>query len=127
MSIRDKIQELIGATEVKAFGGTDVRVQKRDASLFAFVDAEVGVRDHKVHDIGAVRYDGAVYHGASKGQLMKFLDCIDYLCGHNIIQHDAKYLFGEGQYKWQLVDTLYVSPLLFPERPYHKLLKDEKL
>ena len=27
----------------------------------------------------------------------------------------------------QLVDTLYISPLLFPERPYHKLLKDEKL
>ena len=58
---------------------------------------------------------------------MKFLDKIDYLCGHNIIRHDAKYLFGDGQQKWQFVDTLFVSPLLFPERPYHKLLKDEKL
>ena len=26
-----------------------------------------------------------------------------------------------------MVDTLYVSPLLFPERPYHKLVKDDKL
>lgn len=25
------------------------------------------------------------------------------------------------------MDTLYVSPLLFPERPYHRLVKDDKL
>jgi len=93
----------------------------------AFVDAEVNMRDQKVHDIGALRYDGAVYHGGSRKELMKFLDGIDYLCGHNIIWHDAKYLFGDGKLKCQLVDTLHVSPLLFPERPYHKLVKDEKL
>lgn len=127
MSIWDKIQELVGSTEVKASKGGNHLVQKRDASLFAFVDAEVGVRDHKVHDIGAVRHDGATYHGVSKSELVKFLDGVDFLCGHNIIRHDAKYLFGEGAQKWQLVDTLFVSPLLFPERPYHKLLKDEKL
>lgn len=28
---------------------------------------------------------------------------------------------------WHLVDTLYMSPILFPERPYHRLLKDDKL
>lgn len=114
-------------TEVKTSEEGEVRVQKRDASLYAFIDTEVGLRDHKVHDIGAVRHDGVVYHGASKIELMKFLDGVDFLCGHNIIRHDAKYLFGEGVQKFQLVDTLYVSPLLFPERPYHKLLKDEKL
>ena len=127
MSIWDKIQELMGATEGRTSGDEMVRDKRRDASLYAFVDAEVGVRDHKVHDIGAVRHDGAVYHGASKVELMKFLEGVDFLCGHNIICHDAKYLFGEGQQRWRLVDTLYVSPLLFPERPYHKLLKDEKL
>ena len=127
MSIWDKIHDLMGTTEAKASVDTEIRVQRRDASLYAFVDAEVGVRDHKVHDIGAVRYDGGVYHGASKSEFMKFLEKIDYLCGHNIIRHDAKYLFGEGGQRWQYVDTLYVSPLLFPERPYHKLLKDEKL
>ena len=121
MSIWDKIQELMSAT------GSEGDIKDRDASRYAFVDAEVGASDHKVHDIGAVRYDEAVYHGASKGELMKFLKGIDYLCGHNIIQHDAKYLFGDERQRWQLVDTLYVSPLLFPERPYHKLLKDEKL
>ena len=34
-------------------------------------------------------------------------------------------LLGEQHYT--LVDTLYWSPLLFPERPYHALLKDDKL
>ncbi len=114
-------------TKVMSSEETEINVKKRDVSLYAFVDAEVSIRSHKAHDIGAVRHDGAVYHGASKGELIKFLDGVDYICGHNIIRHDAKYIFGEVQQEWQLVDTLYVSPLLFPERPYHKLLKDEKL
>ena len=25
---------------------------------YAIIDAEVGINDHKVHDIGALRYDG---------------------------------------------------------------------
>lgn len=94
---------------------------------WAIVDVEVSLSDHKVHDIGALRYDGAVYHGCSKVELMDFLHGVDYVCGHNILHHDAKYLFGEETHKWMLVDTLYISPLLFPQRPYHRLLKDDKL
>ena len=52
---------------------------------------------------------------------------MEYLCGHNIIHHDAKYLFEDQPISWRLVDTLYLSPLLFPERPYHRLVKDDKL
>ena len=94
---------------------------------YAIVDVEVGIKDHKIHDIGALRDDGAVFHKASKDELFDFLREMDYLCGHNIIHHDAKYLFGEDSCRWHLVDTLYLSPLLFPERPYHKLVKDDKL
>lgn len=94
---------------------------------WAIVDIEVGLSDHKIHDIGALRYDGAVYHNSSKGSLMDFIRDVDYICGHNIIYHDAKYLFGNGDIQLPLVDTLYMSPLLFPERPYHRLLKDDKL
>ena len=94
---------------------------------YAIIDTEVGLRDHRIHDIGALRYDGAVYHGCSKEELMDFLGDVEYLCGHNIIHHDAKYLFGDEGCRWQLVDTLYMSPLLFPERPYHRLVKDDKL
>ena len=98
-----------------------------DASHYALVDIEVGLQDHKIHDIGALRYDDAAFHKASKYELFDFLHGIDYLCGHNIIHHDAKYLFSDKECRWVLVDTLYVSPLLFPERPYHRLVKDDKL
>ena len=94
---------------------------------YAIVDVEVGLKNHKIHDIGALRHDGATYHKASKKELFEFLSGTDYVCGHNIIHHDAKYLFANKTCQWILVDTLYISPLLFPERPYHKLVKDDKL
>ena len=94
---------------------------------YAVVDVEIGLSDQRIHDIGALRYDRAIFHKASKENLLPFLDHVEYLCGHNIIHHDAKYLFEDRQIPWRLVDTLYISPLLFPERPYHRLVKDDKL
>lgn len=94
---------------------------------YAFIDTEVGLRDHKIHDIGVLRHDGSIYHSASRDGAIHFVRKVNYLCGHNIVHHDAKFLFPDGQRQWMLVDTLYMSPLLFPERPYHKLLKDDKL
>lgn len=99
----------------------------RDASRYAFVDVEVGIKDKKIRDIGALRWDRSIYHSASKCDLLDFLKDVDFICGHNIIYHDAKYLLDENSTQWALVDTLHVSPLLFPERPYHRLLKDDKL
>lgn len=94
---------------------------------WAVVDVEVSLSDHKIHDIGALRDDGAVYHGCNKEELMLFLHNVKYVCGHNIIHHDAKYLFENDNDRFILIDTLFMSPLLFPERPYHRLLKDDKL
>lgn len=98
-----------------------------DASRYAFVDVEVGLKDKRIHDIGILRWDGAKYHSADKRAAISFLEDVDFVCGHNVIHHDMKYLLGDEVQRWQLVDTLYVSPLLFPERPYHHLLKDDKL
>ena len=98
-----------------------------DSSRYAIIDVEVGLKDNKIHDIGALRYDNAIFHNASKKEFYDFINNVDYLCGHNIVHHDIKYLFGEEQHRWLLVDTLYMSPLLFPECPYHKLVKDDKL
>ncbi|MGN0311048.1 MAG: RecQ family ATP-dependent DNA helicase [Bacteroides sp.] len=98
------------------------------SSRYAFVDVEVGIKDRKIHDIGAIRWDGAFFHSANKRELMDFLQEVEYVCGHNIIHHDAHYLFDkETSSHYSLVDTLYMSPLLFPERPYHRLLKNDKL
>ncbi len=94
---------------------------------YAVVDIEVGFNDHKIHDIGALKHNGSTFHKTSKKELFVFLNDIDYICGHNIIHHDAKYLFPNNNCRWILVDTLYISPLLFPERPYHRLVKDDKL
>ena len=98
-----------------------------DASRYAFVDVEVGLKDKRIHGIGILRWDGAKYHSADKRAAISFLEDVDFVCGHNVIHHDMKYLLGDEVQRWQLVDTLYVSPLLFPERPYHHLLKDDKL
>ena len=94
---------------------------------WVIVDVEVSLSDQRIHDIGALRFDGAVYHGCSKEDFSVFMHDTDYVCGHNIIHHDAKYLFPESECKKAIVDTLFLSPLLFPERPYHRLLKDDKL
>lgn len=99
----------------------------RDASRYAFVDVEVGLKDKRIHDIGILRWDGAKYHSADKRAAISFLEDVDFVCGHNVIHHDMKYLLDDEVQRWRLVDTLYVSPLLFPERPYHHLLKDDKL
>ena len=94
---------------------------------YAVVDIEIGVSDYKIHDIGAIRYDGAEFHKASKNELFEFIDGVKYLCGHNIIHHDAKYLYADNECPYVLVDTLYFSPLLFPSHPYYRLVKDDKL
>lgn len=94
---------------------------------YVLVDVEVGIDDKKIHDIGALRHDGAVYHKGSKDELFQFINDIRYVCGHNIIHHDAKYLALDTSSRHCLVDTLYMSPILFPERPYHRLVKDDKL
>ena len=105
----------------------DSGIKKKDARSknIAFVDTEVGLKDHKIHDIGALRDDGATFHQASQTALNQFLQegKVDYICGHNLIHHDAHYLHLNGI----LIDTLYLSPLLFPKRPYHHLVKDDKL
>ena len=124
MSFWDKIIDAFSGSEKSYAHSQEV---PHDASRYAFVDVEVGIKDLRIRDIGALRWDGAVYHSANKRELTDFLNDVDFVCGHNIIHHDAKYLFGEKTDRWMLVDTLYVSPLLFPEHPYHRLLKDDKL
>ncbi|MBP5611723.1 MAG: RecQ family ATP-dependent DNA helicase, partial [Bacteroidales bacterium] len=54
-----------------------------------------------------------------------FVSECDTVCGHNIIDHDLKYTTLKGNPT--VIDTLLLSPLLFPKRPYHRLVKDDKL
>ena len=90
-----------------------------------FIDTEVSETDNKAYDFGAVDENDCKLHTGAAHEFHSFIAGAEYLCGHNIINHDAKYIEITGTAK--LIDTLYISPLLFPNKPYHKLLKDDKL
>ena len=94
-------------------------------SMMVFVDVEVNPQSYRIEDFGAVREDGAVLHSGSKCEFATFISKCDALCGHNIINFDLKYLNLTGNYT--IIDTLPLSPLLFPKKPYHNLLKDDKI
>ena len=99
------------------------------AKSVVFFDTEIGIDDKKIHDIGAVRSDKGTLHTASVSDFCAFAADADFLCGHNVVHHDMKYLApgADGRVPKRIIDTLYLSPLLFPKRPYHRLLKDDKL
>lgn len=90
-----------------------------------FIDTEVSESDNKAYDFGAVNENDDKLHTGAAHEFHSFIAGAEYLCGHNIINHDAKYIEITDMAK--LIDTLYLSPLLFPNKPYHKLLKDDKL
>ncbi|EHQ89569.1 RecQ family ATP-dependent DNA helicase [Desulfosporosinus youngiae] len=96
-----------------------------------FIDTEIEPKSGKVLDIGGVKGDGGSFHSNSLVDFAKFLQGSDYVCGHNIIKHDLQYirraLIAAGLEDPEIIDTLFLSPLLFPAKPYHKLVKDDKL
>ena len=101
---------------------------RKHLSGLVFIDLEVGADDNKIHDFGAVKESGEELHTASKQNFAKFIADAEFLCGHNIINFDLKYISDIKHIKdKQNIDTLFLSPLLFPKKPYHKLLKDDKL
>jgi len=96
-----------------------------------FFDTEIDPRNKKILDIGSVKSDGSIFHSNSVKDFADTLNNNDFICGHNIIKHDLKYLHkhlsSQGKNRFKYIDTLYLSPLLFPNRPYHKLVKDDKI
>jgi ATP-dependent DNA helicase RecQ len=96
-----------------------------------FFDTEIDPRSKKILDIGSIKSDGAIFHSNSIKEFTDLLDNNDFICGHNIIRHDLRYiqkhLSSHGKTHLQYIDTLFLSPLLFSTRPYHRLLKDDKI
>lgn len=91
----------------------------------------------KLFHIGAV-YSGQIFERKGRFDLQtalkeldKFAARADYVLGHNLLGHDFPVLESLAPYLNLLhkpvVDTLYLSPLAFPENPYHRLVKDYKL
>jgi ATP-dependent DNA helicase RecQ len=100
-------------------------------NTIAFIDTEVEPKSGKVLDIGSVKDNGVSFHKTSVSEFIQFLIGTQFVCGHNIFNHDIKYigkaLNSAGINSVNIIDTLFLSPLLFPTKPYHSLLKDDKL
>ena len=91
----------------------------------AFIDIEVS-GNGKILDLGAIKGDSS-FHSAHIADFIDFIGDCDYLCGHNILEHDLKFIRPFLKKDYKIIDTLYLSPLLFPTRPYHRLMKDDKI
>ncbi len=96
-----------------------------------FIDTEVGGSNDQILDYGAIRSDGAKCRTRSGREFHAFIRDADFICGHNIVDHDLRYIrkqiHGYTVAPEAIIDTLYWSPLLFPRKPYHRLIKDDKL
>lgn len=69
--------------------------------------------------------------GAALDEVHEMAGRARFLLGHNLLGHDLPVIearFPESPLlRMPVVDTLYLSPLAFPENPYHRLIKDYKL
>ena len=109
-----------------------------------WIDLEIN-RVGRIYAIGALlggdedREKIFIRHCSGRGEqgnkalqeLDDFLSPAELLCGHNIIYHDLPVLAALrpdlSLLAKPVIDTLYLSPLAFPENPYHRLVKDYKL
>ena len=100
-------------------------------NLIAFIDTEIDPKSRKILDIGSIKGDGSLFHKNSVADFVQFMNGVAFVCGHNILNHDINYigkaLYDAGINPENIIDTLHLSPLLFPTKPYHALLKDDKL
>ncbi len=100
-------------------------------------DIEVNEKN-AVYSIGAAFQGKSLLHNPGKkitpAQLKEFSafgSSASFILGHNILHHDIPHLRQLAPFlqvlKKPAIDTLYLSPLAFPENPYHRLVKDYQI
>lgn len=128
-----------GAPPCSPILGDTVPVDPRlDAFLSRclLLDLETGPNG-EIRKIGALRGErtflrqGVFAADRALRELERFAGDAELLLGHNLLGHDLPTLQARaptlGLLRRRVVDTLYLSPLAFPENPYHRLVKDYKL
>ncbi len=111
------------------------RVAENFMKKIIFFDTEVSTKTKDILDFGAVNAEGGVLHSQHLRDFCDFIKGAEFFAGHNIVKFDLTYLKKQMGYEYyslfrvkeNVIDTLYLSALLFPEHPYHKLVKDDKL
>jgi ATP-dependent DNA helicase RecQ len=100
------------------------------------LDLEVSPSD-VVLKIGAVLGEQMFYRSGRFSlddcltELTTFAKDASCVVGHNLIRHDLPVLCKlapqHSLHRLPVIDTLFLSPIAFPENPYHRLIKDYKL
>lgn len=98
-----------------------------------------GLKPDKIFKLGALRPDiGAELEldtpretGPALLQMDSLAQGARWILGHNILLHDLPVLKAAApdlsMHALPVIDTLRLSPLAFPQNPYHRLIKDYKL
>lgn len=96
-----------------------------------FIDTEVGKHSEKINKIGILlgEYRLASSSVSAIKEAMTPLQ-YDFICGHNFIDFDKKYLESGSLSRLvngaKIIDTFYLSMLLYPNQTTHKLDKPYK-
>ena len=124
-------------------GFAPARTHRTEKMKLKAIMARTLLLDLETTRAGRIRHVGAIFQDAifekqtGTGsrtvleQLDQFARNADYVLGHNLLGHDfpiLKAVFpGLQILDKAVIDTLYLSPLAFPQNPYHRLVKDYKL
>ena len=122
-----------------AGGLTPAESQERLSGLFE----KILLLDLETTRSGGIRHIGAILNGvvyeekkrAGAAAVLKRLDEMaqpaEFVLGHNLLGHDFPILQSAfpqlRMLQKPVIDTLYLSPIAFPQNPYHRLVKDYKL
>jgi ATP-dependent DNA helicase RecQ len=93
-------------------------------------------RSGRIRHVGAIS-EGNVFERTQNAGTRAVLEVLDefaknadFILGHNLLGHDFPILKavspGLEILKKPVIDTLYLSPLAFPQNPYHRLVKNYK-
>jgi ATP-dependent DNA helicase RecQ len=99
-----------------------------------FLDLELD-RDGRLAEVGTLLGEATLRLARPRGgdwaRLDRFAVGADLVVGHNLLEHDLPHLArtapGLALLGLPAVDTLVLSPLCFPRRPYHHLVKEHRL
>ena len=108
-----------------------------DRFLESCVVVDLETENGRIRDVGAVRGERVFglrdtdSYGDALDQLDEFGRGARFMVGHNVVAYDRRFTEihrpDAELLNLPLVDTLYLAPLAFPQRPYHALIKDYKL
>lgn len=97
-----------------------------DFSRFLFFDLEYNPEQQKVREYGYILGEERV-RAKDPAKLETASEKAEFIVGHNVLRHDAPILrqyFSIDFPNVKALDTLMLSSLLFPRKPYHKLRKE---